>query len=171
MKSSVARVAVVASLALASCGGAEPNAVDRRFVAEMMPHHHIGMELIDQATRRVDDTRLRRLVFEMSSYHLSELAQLHEWAEEWQVEPAFDFPGDITESDLAGLFALSGPNYDRRWLDLMIEHHEGALEITERQTKAGSNDAAIDMAESVSEIQRRDIVDMKQLLGDITALG
>jgi uncharacterized protein (DUF305 family) len=156
---------------LMSCGGAEPNAADRLFVAEMIPHHHLGMELVDQATRRVDDTRLRRLVFEMSSYHVSELEQLHEWAKKWNVEPAVDFPGDITKSELADLAALDGRNYDLRWLELMIEHHEGALEISERQIIEGSNDTSIDMAETVDDVQRREIADMEDLLGDISAMG
>jgi uncharacterized protein (DUF305 family) len=165
-------VAIVSALImLTSCGGGAPNVADRLFVAEMIPHHHLGMELINQATRRVDDARLRRLVFEMSSYHLSELEQLHEWEAKWGVEPADDFPGDITETELAGLATLSGRDYDLRWLELMIEHHEGALEVSDRQMNEGSNDASIDMAEAVNEVQSRDIDNMKELLGDIAAVG
>jgi uncharacterized protein (DUF305 family) len=166
MKRSFAPVIVIVSLAvvLVSCGEVEPNAADHRFVGEMIPHHHLGMELIDQATRRVDDTRLRRLVFEMSSYHVSELDQLHEWEKEWAVKPAVDFPGDISESELADLFALSGRDYDLRWLELMIDHHEGALDIAERQMREGSDGAAIDMATSVSRVQTDDLSRMRDLL-------
>jgi hypothetical protein len=35
----------------------------------------------------------------------------------------------------------------------------------------GSNDASIDMAEAVNEVQSRDIDNMKELLGDIVAVG
>ena len=155
-------------LLLSSCGGTAsktaPTDVDELFVAEMIPHHHLGIELIDQATRRVDDTRVRRLVFEMSTYHQSELDQLHAWAQEWNVAPAEEFPGRVDTNRLAELAALSGTDYDRRWLELMIEHHEGALDIAQRQIDRGSVDASIDMAESVRRVQLKDIEEMSSLL-------
>lgn len=154
-------------LAMSGCGGRTANATDRLFVAEMIPHHHLGMELIDQATRRVDDTRLRRLVFEMGAYHQSELDQLHRWAKEWNVVPLDDFPGRIDAERLADLAALSGAEYDTAWLELMIEHHEGAIEIAERQMKAGSFDDSIDMASTVREVQRGDIEKMASLLATL----
>lgn len=151
-------------LVLFGCADTEPNVADRLFVAEMIPHHHLGMELIDQATRRVDDTRVRRLVFEMSTYHQSELDQLHDWAKEWNVLVATDFPGRLDSVRLAGLAALSGTDYDRRWLELMIEHHEGALDIAQRQIDRGSVDASIDMATAVRDVQTKDIEEMENLL-------
>lgn len=158
-------LAVVPTLAvLTSCGSAGPSAADRLFVAQMIPHHHLGMEMIDQATRHVEDTRLRRLVFEMGSYHAAELDQLHEWAKEWGVESADRFPGEIAKTELADLAVLVGREYDRRWLELMIEHHEGALEISARQMQEGSNDESIEMAESVLEMQQREIREMRVLL-------
>lgn len=153
-----------ACLALPACASGTPGAIDRLFVAEMIPHHHLGMELIDQATRRVADTGVRRLVFEMSSYHQSELDLLHDWAGQWNVESATDIPGWIDATQLTELAALSGTDYDRRWLELMIEHHEGAIEIAQRQIGEGSHRASIEMAESVREVQERDIADMQSLL-------
>lgn len=168
MKDRVRALVLCVTLVLSACGGDAPTTtptdVDRQFVADMIPHHHLGMELIDQATRRVDDTRVRRLVFEMSNYHQSELDQLHEWAREWNVVPVDDFPGRIETDQLADLAALSGVNYDRRWLELMIEHHEGTLDIAQRQIDRGSVDASIDMADAVREVQTKDIGDMKSLL-------
>lgn len=163
------RRAIVASvsavcLSLSGCSSGTSSAIDRLFVAEMVPHHHLGMELIDQATRRVVDAGVRRLVFEMSSYHQSELDQLHEWAREWNVASATDYPGRIDAVQLAGLAALSGVDYDRRWLELMIEHHEGAIDIADRQIDEGSHRSAIGMAESVREVQERDIASMRDLL-------
>ena len=169
MKDRVRALVLCVTLVLSACGGDAPTTaptdVDRQFVADMIPHHHLGMELIDQATRRVDDTRVRRLVFEMSTYHQSELDQLHEWAREWNVVPVDDFPGRIETDQLSDLAALSGVDYDRRWLELMIEHHEGAIEIAEHQMDAGSYDDAIGMAQSVREVQTKDIEEMSSLLG------
>lgn len=162
---------VSACLVFSGCGGADPNAQDRSFVAGMVPHHHLGMELLDMAARRVVDTRVRRLVFEMGSYHQSELEQLHSWAIEWRVASSTDFPGRIDNDRLGGLAALAGTDYDRAWLELMIEHHEGAIEIAERQMSAGSNGKAIEMAQSVHEIQTNDIAEMTALLGSLAANG
>lgn len=159
------------STVASSCRGAAPTAIDRQFVAEMIPHHHLGMELIDQATRHVDDTRVRRLVFEMSNYHVTELEQLHEWSAQWNVVPVTDFPGHIDTARMSELAGLKGVDYDLRWLMLMIEHHKGAIEIAERQLKSGTKPRAIEMARSVEEVQSREVDEMSVLLESLVSGG
>lgn len=116
---------------------------------------------------RSDDVRLRRLVFEMGGYHDHEVHLLTEWAEEWGLDPAQSFAGDLALQDVAKLGDLSGLDHDTWWLTLMIEHHRGAISIAERTLAV---DGAVgDLAASVLSVQGREIDQMVTLREELCA--
>jgi len=135
----------------------------------MIPHHHLGMRLIDDATQRSGDVRLRRLVFEMTGYHHSETELLEAWSAAHDIEAASPFPGDLPEPDLARLDSLQGVEHDIWWLDLMIRHHRGALEIADAQIAGGRVAPAREMAISVRRVQSGEIEQMETLRDSLCA--
>lgn len=157
----------VAVAGLMSCGGDSngPNDADRVFVGAMVPHHELGIDLIDDAVPRVDDVRLRRLIFKMSAYHDSELHDLENRAKEWGVETPQRFPGWIDPVELTALSALSESDYDVRWLDLMIEHHEGAVILADVEATVGSDTDLRSLARRIADAQREEISKMRELRG------
>lgn len=130
----------------------------------MLPHHHLGMVLNDLAAQHSSDVRLRRLVFEMTGYHSSEVELLGSWADEHDVEAASEFRGRIPDDELASLRASRGAEFDLKWLDLMIRHHRGALEIAAAQTESGAAEELRELAESVLKIQGAEVVSMQELM-------
>ena len=162
--------AIVTTLALlptVACGSRSPSSADRVFVAAMIPHHHLGMRLLDEATQRSSDVRLRHLVFEMGNYHSTELAQLDQWATSWGVSPAANFSGSIPEPQLEILNTLRGLEHDTEWLSLMILHHEGALTIASAVSPANSLAAVRTLASSIRVAQTQQIVEMRALLDEL----
>jgi hypothetical protein len=158
--------------ALAACGGdnaARWTDIDRAFVQEMLPHHHLGMALVDDATLHASDVRLRRLVFEMSGYHSSELHTLERWVAEQRLQPAEQFPGSLSDADLTRLRALDGPPHDIWWLALMIRHHRGAVQIADRTIAGSAVDEVRELAVTVREVQASEILEMAELLRALCA--
>ena len=151
----------------AGCGAPRHNEFDATFVSRMIPHHHLGMELIDEATQRSDDVRLRRLVFEMGTYHHDELAALEKWAADWGTSPAATFPGDIEASSVDRLQGYSGRAHDTWWLHLMISHHRGAILSSRAEAAGGIFAEATDMAGTIEKIQSRQIDEMSSLLREL----
>ena len=49
-------------------------------------------------------------------------------------------PGMLTEAQFAELTAASGSTFDRRFLELMIQHHEGALVMVTQLFAEGGGD-------------------------------
>lgn len=167
----VASLALVAisSVTTASCGVAGPTSAERDFVAAMKPHHALGIELISLAAPRADDVRLRRLVFEMSGYHHTEMNHLDHWMSDWQVAPATAYPGRIPPEHMARLAGLSGAEFDVAWLRAMIDHHEGALTIANRVIAAEPRPDIADMARTTVEVQSGEIASMRTLIDDLGA--
>ena len=132
----------------------------------MVPHHRLGIEMLEHAQSRVDDVRLRRLVFEMSGYHGDELHTMETRLTHDGLSEAGDFPGHIERERLTALDDVTGPAYDVGWLVLMIEHHHGAVELADAEftrTEGGSDDERRDLARRVAAIQRAEIDEMETL--------
>ena len=142
----------------------QPNSADKTFVAEMVPHHQIGIDMMNSAVLRSDDVRLRKLVFQMQSYHEHEIHELSSHLEQWKIPPATNFPGLIYPNRLAKIDELTGPAYDIAWLKAMIEHHKGAVAIGKMQMKLGQIPSLIDVAKKVVTTQQAEIIEMQRIL-------
>jgi uncharacterized protein (DUF305 family) len=159
---------LLAVLLDAGCASAPAgNATDRAFVAQMVPHHQLGVALLDEGARRVQDVRLRRLVFAMSAYHHHELDALTEQLDAWSASQAAVFPGQV---DAARLDGLSGRDYDVAWLAAMIEHHEGAVTLAEDHIAAGELAWLRDLAGRTLTVQRRDLDAMGALADEFCVI-
>lgn len=154
----------LAAVALLGACGHQPSMLDRAFVASMIPHHQLGLELLDEAELNATDLGVRRLVFEMHSYHHGDLSKLNKWAGEWRVIPVDDFPGSISKVELNDLKAQSGSEFDVNWLELMIHHHEGALTISEAAQQGRTTSEVNMLAKAVSEVQSKELEQMRELL-------
>jgi uncharacterized protein (DUF305 family) len=121
-------------------------------------------KLIDDASIRSSDVRLKKLVFEMSSYHQHELHDLETWKTDWGIELNTRFPGNLTSQELNDLRVISEMDYDVKWLTLMIKHHEGAIEIANRLLASSSNPKTTSIALKVKKTQSIEIHSMRELL-------
>jgi uncharacterized protein (DUF305 family) len=74
-------------------------------------------------------------------------------------------PGMATAEELAALEASSGKDFDRRFLTLMIEHHEGALTMVRDLRSEGGTDVEVEeMADHVIASQTAEVQRMQGLL-------
>jgi len=60
---------------------------------------------------------------------------------------------------------LRGAEFDRAWMEDMIEHHEGAIEMAKDVLKDGKDSAVKALADLVATVQDSEILEMKKLLG------
>ncbi len=73
-------------------------------------------------------------------------------------------PGMMSDAQTQELTAATGAEFDRLFLQLMIVHHQGAIEMADTQIAKGSNPAALALAESITTSQTAEITRMQQLL-------
>ncbi len=136
----------------------------------MIPHHNVGLELLQIGQLRSHDVRLRRMIFEMGDYHHQDLHALEMYAQDWEVFELQNFDGNIKNKELARLRSLQSREHDLMWLQLMIRHHEGALVIARRVLESGGNANLQTMARSVITVQADEIVQMVRLRKDLCNL-
>ena len=80
------------------------------------------------------------------------------------VTTTMSMPGMMSEADMQQLTAASGTDFDRLFLQQMIVHHQGALEMADTELAQGSNTAALALARSIKTSQTAEITEMQQML-------
>ncbi|NHC22928.1 DUF305 domain-containing protein [Nocardioides sp. IC4_145] len=73
-------------------------------------------------------------------------------------------PGMMSAEDMNALKAASDEEFEDMWLEMMIEHHTGAIEMAQAEQESGLYPDAIALAETIEADQEREIAVMEELL-------
>lgn len=174
----------------AAPSGAPPTAVaevssehaeaDVAFAQGMLPHHRQAVEMSALAGGRAEDPEVVTLAEEISAAQEPEILTLSALLEAWDAEEpaegghegmagmegADGSAGMMTEDDMSALEAAEGAEFDRLFLELMVAHHEGAVEMAQAELDEGENPQALGLAEQVVDTQQAEIERMRSLLED-----
>ncbi|MFC9360570.1 DUF305 domain-containing protein [Rhodococcus sp. NPDC057014] len=153
------------------------NDADIAFVNGMYPHHAQAVKMADMVAGRTDNTDVVALAAAIKAAQQPEMDRMTAWLQQWgQPVPSSDMPGMdhgsmdhgdgmMSADRMAALAALSGTEFDRQWLTMMIEHHEGAIDMANTELADGENPDAKRMATDIVTAQQREIADMRAALG------
>jgi uncharacterized protein (DUF305 family) len=83
--------------------------------------------------------------------------------------PGDPMPGLATADQLAELEAADGTDADRIFLELMIAHHLGGVEMAEAIEVRTTNDEVLELAEGIITLQDSEIALMEDLLAELPA--
>ena len=164
---------------------AEFDNADVTFVQGMIPHHRGALAMAQMADGRAEDPRVTELANRIEAAQEPEIETMTGWLEEWG-EPLPEETDDSTGSmdhgsmdmggsgmegmsteDMAALEAASGPEFDRMWLEMMVIHHRGAVEMAQTEIAEGSNAEAVALAEEIADSQAAEIEEMETLLAEL----
>ncbi|MGC5617694.1 DUF305 domain-containing protein [Georgenia sp. Z1491] len=151
------------------------NDADVMFASMMIVHHEQAIEMSNIVLAKDDvDPEVATLAEEIKAAQGPEINQLNGWLDDWGVDPdereidGMDHgDGMMSEEDLAALEAASGTEASRLFLEQMIVHHEGAVEMAQTQVEDGSDPAAIELAQTIIDDQTAEIQEMEDLLASL----
>lgn len=166
--------AAVASSALVGCSDDEDfNDTDVMFAQGMIPHHAQALEMAQLAEGRDAGPEVADLAAQIESAQDPEIQLMTGWLEDWdQAVPdlAIDHSamdhgnGMMTADQMAALDDATGDEFDEMFLELMIEHHEGAIAMSETELSEGANEKAKELAQEVIDAQQAEIDQMREFL-------
>lgn len=183
----LAAVASALVLALAACATSSPVSqpsspavavdhtdADEMFSVMMVPHHLQALEMADLVPSRSTDPDVLALAQQIRAAQQGEIEQMTSWLGAWGASPELGHEEDhdghegsdgmVTADQLRELGALTGPAFDRRWLELMIRHHEGAVEMAEEVVGSGSHAPTRRLATEIIRAQQAEIARMRALI-------
>lgn len=154
------------------------NDADVMFAQMMIPHHEQAIEMSDVILGKEGiDPEITDLATQIKAAQGPEIAQLNIWLDEWgapQPDESMNMDhgdmgegsmdGMMSEEDMQALDGAEGAEAGRLFLEQMIVHHEGAVEMAQTEIEDGSNKAAIEMASTIVTSQSSEIQTMEDLL-------
>lgn len=151
------------------------NADDVAFATNMIPHHEQALELSALVPDRSTNPELITLAEQISAAQQPEINTLRVFLVQWNENPDdgdpgagheghADMQGMVDEATMERLRTLSGAEFDTLWLQSMISHHEGAVEMAKAELANGKNVDAKRMAQSIVDTQQAEIAQMRQML-------
>ncbi|MFL6085417.1 MAG: DUF305 domain-containing protein [Mycobacterium sp.] len=191
----VALAALAAALFLSSCSGSssdsrgdhtktdEPvitgqpagfNADDVAFATNMIPHHQQAVDLSAMVPDRSTNAELIALAQQISSAQQPEINVMKVFLVQWKENPDTNsghgghgspMQGMVDEATMTKLESLNGAEFDKLWLESMISHHQGAIEMAKAEVANGDNVDAKALAKNIVTTQEPEIGQMKQMLG------
>ncbi len=163
--------AIVAALALAGCGddgdsaASAGNGVDRAFVAEMIPHHESAVEMAEVAQQRGKGAFVRGLAEDIIRTQQAEIATLRREDEALAADGvksgALGVPEHMKGMDHDTAALRTADPFDRAFLEMMLPHHEGALEMSKAELAKGSDPELKALAQQIIDGQKREIDAMR----------
>lgn len=138
------------------------------FAQMMIPHHEQAVEMAEQAPAKSADPEVKRLAAAIEAAQAPEIALLRGWLTAWGkplAAPAgHDMSGMMSAAEMTAFGQSSGTEFDRRFLELMIVHHEGAITMAKDELAKGTDPEARRLAQAIVTSQADEVTRMKALL-------
>ncbi|MCL6731265.1 DUF305 domain-containing protein [Streptomyces neyagawaensis] len=156
-------------------GAGGHNKADVGFAEEMIQHHRQAVDMAELADSRAASPEVKKLATKIKGAQDPEIETMSGWLTAWGEKVPEDMagmghgmssgmPGMMSAEDMADLEKASGAAFDEKFLKLMVEHHEGAVEMAETEQAEGKYAPAIDLAEDVITAQTAEIKQMNKML-------
>jgi uncharacterized protein (DUF305 family) len=149
------------------------NAADVMFDQMMIPHHQQAVEMAKLVPSRTDNEQVRALATAIEGAQQPEIDQMAAALQAWHQPtsmPAMgghgghSMSGMMSDEQMAELKTLSGSAFDTMWLQMMIEHHKGAIEMAQTELADGKDPATKQLARAIIDAQQKEIAQMQSML-------
>ncbi len=163
---------------------------DVRFMQHMIVHHAQAVEMVELMQTRASSESVRRLGDRIAQSQAAEMALMEEWLTGRGLPTAAAdlhaghhapghgapdpnvplMPGMLSPARMAALAAATGPDFDRLFLEGMIQHHQGALDMVGAlldDPEAAEDPMLSDFASSVTADQAAEILRMQSILSEL----
>ncbi|MCR6488939.1 DUF305 domain-containing protein [Amycolatopsis sp. OK19-0408] len=148
----------------------EHNADDVTFAQQMIPHHSQALDMAKLVPTRSTNPKVIDLASRIAKAQDPEIQQMQSWLTTWGAGtsgmPGMDhgMPGMMSADDMKKLEAAKGAEFDKMWLDMMIKHHQGAVDMAKTELANGGNADARALAQKIIDAQQAEITEMQGML-------
>ena len=172
-----------ATLVGGACGGDdEPtvggaaqghNDADVAFVQGMIPHHRQAVDMADLVIEKGERAEVKDLARRIRDAQGPEIQTMEGWMRDWGVSAQGEHgteqhggtEGGMADAEMREVMPASGTQLDRMFLEAMIRHHEGAVDMAQAEVGNGRFGPAKELARRIIATQNAEIAEMRRLLG------
>ncbi len=157
------------------------------FARDMQTHHGQAVQMSLIVVDRTTDPAVRTMAKDIATSQQQQAGQMFAWLQLWGLTPtgsqppmawmgsdhhgatsasgdAVPMPGMASDADLQRLGAASGVDAERIYLELMIAHHRGGVEMADAVLSRSDRDEVVTLAGSMKAAQTSEISTMQSML-------
>lgn len=146
---------------------------DRAFLANMIVHHESAMNMAEMSGPVAKHVEIQDLSMNIASSQGKEVNDMMNWQKQWGY-PATSGHGMTGMEHASGsmedmvmmnneLEGLVGDSFDKKYLELMIMHHQGAIDMSRPAVTNAWHQEVKDLASVIVMTQTKEIEQMRQL--------
>lgn len=143
----------------------------RTFLRHMTWHHEVGVRLARAAVQKATGHDLLVLSRLMLAERRAEIDVMRGWWASWFKEPMAPLTADEyaamagmpPPAELDALEQRPSANFDRRFIDVMVFHHQGAIKMADDVWRKKSDPRVLLLADSIRHAQAGQIERMRAL--------
>lgn len=158
------------------------NDADEMFVTMMIPHHQQAIEMADIVlTKDGLDPRVAELAQQIKDAQGPEIDRMLGWLDDWGIDynpdpmvgmdhgsmGADGSDGMMSEEDMTALENAEATEASRLFLEQMVVHHEGAIDMARTALEDAQNPDVLALAQQVIDDQTLEIAAMQDLLAEL----
>jgi uncharacterized protein (DUF305 family) len=137
---------------------------DLMFAEMMIPHHEQAIEMSLLAVKVSQDAEVVALAQEILAAQAPEIEQMKTWGNlNLEAHAGHTMMGMLTPDQMSALSAATGSAFDRLFLEGMIAHHEGAIQMAQMVIQS-PNAEARKLGEEIIASQTAEIELMQKML-------
>ncbi|SDZ39679.1 DUF305 domain-containing protein [Herbiconiux ginsengi] len=148
------------------------NMADVMFVEMMIPHHEQAIEMSDLVLGKNGvDPAITALAQKIKDAQQPEINEMRGWLDAWGVGDQNGMTdgmghgsGMMSDDDMTALDSADDADAGRIFLDQMIQHHEGAIDMAQSEVADGQDPDVLKLAQNIIASQTAEIEAMKVLL-------
>jgi uncharacterized protein (DUF305 family) len=162
----------------AAAAAVDKNDADIAFVRGMIPHHSQAVDMAKLAADRASNAQVQAIASRVEQAQGPEIEQMRGFLSAWgETESEAGAMGGMghgsMEDGSMGMMAdeqmkqledAKGAEFDRMFLQMMVEHHTGAVRMAEGELADGQNRDAKNLARKIAGDQKAEIAEMQALL-------
>ena len=162
-------LALISVLILSGCASSsqvnsEFSPTDIAFAEMMIPHHEQAIEMSELALMNSTNPEVLELAQEIKSSQAPEIELMASWSGvKSSTHAGHTMDGMLSEDELNALRAATGAEFDRLFLQGMIKHHQGAIEMA-MDVKNSNSMVVADLSAAIIKQQEIEITRMEELL-------
>ncbi len=144
---------------------------DRYYLANMIAHHQGALDMAKLAETNASHTEIKQLATTITTTQTSEISSMTQYQKDWGYPASSgammeDHSGMHMSEEMttmnAGLTDLKGEAFDKKFLELMIEHHQSAISMSRPAKKNAGHKEIKTLAEAIITAQSKEIAQMQQ---------
>ena len=136
---------------------------DAQFIDSMIVHHQGAVAMANELLKETDRPELKTFAEAIISAQTKEIADMQSWRKSWYSDLA-DTGGMAMAMGDMKLSSDESKPYDQRFLEAMISHHQGAVEMAKMAQHMAEHSEIKTLADAIITAQNAEIEQMESWL-------